>query len=509
MKIPFLSSLFANPNEKAPAPDARPFRRWQIALLIGSTGTVFAFAWFAMSARKDTEPVQKPSEVKHFSLTANTERDSFYTRFDARVSSLNSQLEALNTTVKKQQAERDALTSQINRLSDALNTLTQKAESDASAREKWEKTMETRFTLTGEESASSLGEAQKSEARTELRNRLGVEKEGYQGEDYRYSERGGYVSPAATLSSGSANASSAALLTNESEVRSARHLTELRLTDAPAPARERRARSQSANSPVSYSANGQRQPRTPAFGPTPYLLPDTPLALNRAMGVQGYIAAGSFAPATLLTGAYVMTGASASNMPIPVLLRLVNTAILPNEFQAEVKGCFVTGAATGDLSSERILVRLDRLACTREDGSQLDVSVKGYVVGEDGKVGVRGKLITRSGQAIAAAISMGLLSGVGNAITLTSESTTTSSLGFQTTEVRDAWRHGLGKGLSGAMDRIVDYYLKIADQIFPVLECASGRQVEAVFAQGVLLSDPEATAVNTHAAPHAKSTPER
>lgn len=142
---------------------------------------------------------------------------------------------------------------------------------------------------------------------------------------------------------------------------------------------------------------GKAATRTPAFGPTPYLLPDTPLALNRAMGVEGYIAAGSFAPATLLTGAYVMTGASASNMPIPVLLRLVNTAILPNEFQAEVKGCFVTGAATGDLSSERILVRLDRLACTREDGSQLDVSVKGYCCCEDGKVGVRGKLITRSG----------------------------------------------------------------------------------------------------------------
>ena len=59
------------------------------------------------------------------------------------------------------------------------------------------------------------------------------------------------------------------------------------------------------------------------------------------------------------------------------------------------------------------------------------------------------------------------------------------------------------------MDRIVDYYLKIADQIFPVLECASGRQVEVVFAQGVLLSDPDAAPVNANSASRAKSAAER
>ena len=186
MKIPFLSSLFANPHEKEPTPDARPFRRWQIALLIGSAGTVFAFAWISMSAKKDSEPAQEPTQVKHFSLTANTERDSFYTRFDARVSTLNQQIQTLSATVEKQQTERAALTSQIERLSDALNTLTQKAESDASAREKWEKSMETRFTLTGDAPVSQEGE----ESRSELRNRLGVEKNaGFQGDDYRYSER--------------------------------------------------------------------------------------------------------------------------------------------------------------------------------------------------------------------------------------------------------------------------------------------------------------------------------
>lgn len=252
MKIPFLSSLFANPHEKEPTPDARPFRRWQIALLIGSAGTVFAFAWISMSAKKDSEPAQEPTQVKHFSLTANTERDSFYTRFDARVSTLNQQIQTLSATVEKQQTE-----------------------------------------------------------------------------------RGGYVSPAASLS-GSAT-STASGFARESETHTSGHLTELRLTDERLNATAELNRTSTRTGAPVRQGEGKAAVRTPAFGPTPYLLPDTPLALNRAMGVEGYIAAGSFAPATLLTGAYVMTGASASNMPIPVLLRLVNTAILPNEFQAEVK----------------------------------------------------------------------------------------------------------------------------------------------------------------------------
>lgn len=40
------------------------------------------------------------------------------------------------------------------------------------------------------------------------------------------------------------------------------------------------------------------------------------------------------------------------------------------------------------------------------------------------------------------------------------------------------------------MDRITDYYLRLADRIFPVLEVDAGRPVDLVFSQGVLLADP-------------------
>ena len=218
---------------------------------------------------------------------------------------------------------------------------------------------------------------------------------------------------------------------------------------------------------------------------------DEALSLNRVPGstVTDYIPAGAFVQGRVLTGLYAATGAGASSAALPMLILLENTAILPNTWKTNVKHCHLTASATGDLSSERVFVRLDRLSCIGKTGEVLDVQVKGYLVGSDGKVGLRGKLVTRSGQAIASAISVGLLSGFGNAISRSNEEIETSVIGTQTKRYTNAWLSGMGEGMTDAMDRITDYYLKLADRIFPVLEIEAGRRVEAVFSQGVLLTD--------------------
>lgn len=171
----------------------------------------------------------------------------------------------------------------------------------------------------------------------------------------------------------------------------------------------------------------------PRVGPSPTLNPDTPLQVNRAAGttVEDYLPAGSFVRGRLLTGVYASTGAGAASQPLPMVIRLEDTAVLPNAWRSQVTACHVTASATGDLSSERAFVRLDRLSCVGKKGEALDVRVSGYAVGEDGKVGVRGKLVTRSGQAIASALSVGLLSGLGESITRSSEEVTTSITGTQ------------------------------------------------------------------------------
>ena len=197
--------------------------------------------------------------------------------------------------------------------------------------------------------------------------------------------------------------------------------------------------------------------------------------------------------AVVLSGVTASTGGTAAANPMPMLMEVTETARLPNQFRSAVKRCFVTASATGDLSSERVLVRLDRLSCMKKDGKAVDVRVQGYVTGEDGKTGVRGRLVSRSGQAIANAVFLGALSGLGEAVSLSAQNTTTYASGASTKSVTNPWKAGLGEGMSQAMDRIVDYYLRLADKIFPVLELDGGRIVEVVLSQGVTIAEKSET----------------
>ena len=212
---------------------------------------------------------------------------------------------------------------------------------------------------------------------------------------------------------------------------------------------------------------------------------DSPVAMNRLVEVkaESIIPSGSFVRATLLNGVEAPTGGQAQNNPMPVLIELTDKAFLPNKYRSDLSKCFVTANATGDLSSERVLIRLDRLSCLDAHGGAVDTKITGYVTGEDGKTGLRARVVTRSGQAIASALLVGALSGLGDAISMEAQETTTNFAGVNSTNVRNPWRYGMGKGVADAMDRIADYYLRLADKIFPVLEIDAGRKVDIVITQ--------------------------
>ena len=192
---------------------------------------------------------------------------------------------------------------------------------------------------------------------------------------------------------------------------------------------------------------------------------------------------GSFARARLLNGVEAPTGGQANGNPVPMLLEIKDPAFLPNRYRSDIKRCMVTANATGDLSSERVLVRLDRMSCITNSRGAIDVRVTGYVTGEDGKTGLKARVVTRSGQAIANALLVGTLSGLGEAVSLAAQDSTTNFAGTVTNSVNNPWRAGLGDGMKDAMDRVADYYVKLADKIFPVLEVDAGRDVDIVITQ--------------------------
>lgn len=230
------------------------------------------------------------------------------------------------------------------------------------------------------------------------------------------------------------------------------------------------------------------------FAPRRAAAGDTLIAANRARheAAGTYLPAGSFARAVVLAGATVSTGGTSASNPVPMLLEIKDTARLPNAFRSNIKACFATANATGDLSSERVWIRLERLSCMTRSGKAFDARIQGYVTGDDGKTGVRARLVTRSGQAIASALLTGAISGLGKAVSLSAQDTTTYTSGAVGTTVSDSFRAGLGEGMQSALERIADYYIRLADKIFPCLEIDSGRRVDLILSQGLTIDIDEA-----------------
>ena len=137
----------------------------------------------------------------------------------------------------------------------------------------------------------------------------------------------------------------------------------------------------------------------------------------------------SFTRAVLLGGLDAPTGGQAQTNPQPVLLRLADHAFLPNRFRGAVKECLVIGAGYGDISAERAYIRTENLSCVRHDGRTLEVKIHGSIFGEDGKVGVRGRLVSKQGQILANALTAGVVSGIGQAFQSRATTTALSPLG--------------------------------------------------------------------------------
>lgn len=214
----------------------------------------------------------------------------------------------------------------------------------------------------------------------------------------------------------------------------------------------------------------------------------------------------SFTRGILLGGLDAPTGGQSQANPHPVLIRLSDNSVLPNQFRGEYRECFVIAAGYGDISSERAYLRTENLSCVRADGATLEVRIQGSVYGEDGKVGMRGRLVTKQGQMLANALLAGVVSGIGQGLSTANTTYSTSALGTTASadSNADAYRAGLGQGVGKALDRLAQYYIKLAENTFPVIEVDAGRQIDVVITKGVRIDVPM-TSVAERGTRHAPS----
>ncbi|AVQ00255.1 hypothetical protein C7S18_23450 (plasmid) [Ahniella affigens] len=200
---------------------------------------------------------------------------------------------------------------------------------------------------------------------------------------------------------------------------------------------------------------------------------------DEAAEADSYLPAGTLVTGKLLYGLDASTASAAIRNPQPVVVRIKHDAILPNRFRFDVRECFLTAAGYGDLSSERVMLRSENLSCVRQDGAVLDIKLEAIAVGEDGKVGLRGKLVSKQGRAIGLATLAGIAEGASQAL---GQGTT-----FVTPGSGDVLSQAGGRGLSSSLDRVAEFYIEKADQLSPILEVSSAREVTFALVTGAHL----------------------
>lgn len=216
---------------------------------------------------------------------------------------------------------------------------------------------------------------------------------------------------------------------------------------------------------------------------------------------SAYLPATSLLTGTLVSGLDAPGSNQAREDPLPALLKLSDNAILPNRFRMDVKECHLIVSGFGDIASSRAYLRGEVFVCVRKDGSVIETPVDAYAIGRDGKNGVRGRIVHKSGNLIGNALLSGAIAGIANAFAPQRVQS------FNTVQVPGQQQiyqypspefiagQALSGGVKGAAERIADYYLEMAKNIFPVIEVDAGEAIDLVLIRGIDLSPKTAASV--------------
>ncbi|NRD89596.1 conjugal transfer protein TraB [Sphingopyxis sp. BSNA05] len=205
-----------------------------------------------------------------------------------------------------------------------------------------------------------------------------------------------------------------------------------------------------------------------------------------------YLPPNSYAPAKVIVGVDASVGVASQSDPLPVVLRITGPArsVVKNGklLTTNITGCIVNGAARGDLSAEKVYVKLARMTCNQPGGRVAVSEVKGFI-SFAGKSGVRGRVVSREGSLVSQALLAGIVGGFGRGFSANANGIFSGQIGANgkrdSLSGADILTGGLGQGAGDAADTVSKYLIERAEQYQPVVEMPTGIDVEIVFLDGV------------------------
>lgn len=207
--------------------------------------------------------------------------------------------------------------------------------------------------------------------------------------------------------------------------------------------------------------------------------------------VESYVPAGTYVSGILTSGVVASTSTEAQGNPMPIMVRLAGRGTLPRGFKSDLKDAVLMGSCYGDLSSERALCRLHKLSLTERNGEIFESPVEGWIMGEDGRPGLKGDVVDRAGKVAREALAAGILSGMAGFFqqqASSSYSPATLVSPQKRLETGDVLKGGAAGGAGNALEKLADFSIRRAEQMQPVILVASGRRVDVVFKEGIDLS---------------------
>lgn len=206
------------------------------------------------------------------------------------------------------------------------------------------------------------------------------------------------------------------------------------------------------------------------------------------------IPAGTVVKAVLVSGADCSVAVQKPTGPNMVLLRPLDNGKLPRNVRVALKGSVIIGNAIGDIASERVYVRTERMTLVERNGSFIETEISAYVSGEDGREGLRGVVVDRSGQIIVRAAAASVLEGISDGIqgalnNQTIQKLAEASRPSQTILDVDMLRSSALQGSSTALNKLAEYYIKRAEQLQPAIQVAAGRVVDIIFTKTVKIGE--------------------
>jgi conjugal transfer pilus assembly protein TraB len=249
--------------------------------------------------------------------------------------------------------------------------------------------------------------------------------------------------------------------------------------------------SESKGFPAFKSSSEQPMPTTTLIGDIGITtVPEDEEEIKKKEGKRLYLPP-SFMPATLLSGLDAPTSGGGDKKAVPALFRIKDLAILPNRVKANLKGCFVIAEGQGELSTERIEMRLVSLSCIDKQGNAvIDQEVMGFVIDEDGKIGLKGHVVAKFGSMVARSMLAGFIGGIGKGVQQSSLDVIVSPEGYVSTadETEDIVKAGIGGGIERATQETEKFFIELARETKPVLEVGNSKPVTIVVSKGAELS---------------------